>query len=124
MIEEQFAGELRQFALRRSRYAHIQSGLGYEAIGTIGNLFQRDRAFQLGDTDCREIIAHANSGPDDPLALMRNRRLVDEEMNDKPLGDYIPLVTSIILEAFSRPEGADDDGDKVGQQAEVLRPTG
>jgi len=102
-----FAGVSRQFSLKPSRYSALQRGIGYESIGSIGELFHRSRALQLGNSECRQIIAHALAGPDDPVGFMLAMEEVDAEMDEKPIANYLPLVADIVVDAFS---GLADDG--------------
>lgn len=100
MIERSFAGELRQFALRPSAFARF-GPMGYEVpqFGNLVSLWKQAEDMTLSEAAVRHVITHALAGPDDPVALIRARRLVADEMDGQSVASYIALARIIIIEA-------------------------
>lgn len=110
MIERQFAGALRKFALRPSAFSHL-GPFGYEAsqFGNLAILWEQAKNVSLPDAAVRHLLTHALAGPDDPAALLRARTLIAEEMDGKPLAGYMALARDVLIEALVGAEEADGE---------------
>lgn len=114
MIEFQFAGEKREFALKPSRYSRFAKEAGFDSIGTLAELFKKSSTLSFTDSEVRHLLAHALAGPDNPVKLMKMRELVDEEMDGKPLAPFLALASLLVSDALS-PEELKADGNQVDQ---------
>lgn len=102
MIEREFAGEIRRFELRYPR-GWPSSSVGCFETPKMGNLTElADRAgrIALGGDHVRHILAHALAGPDDPVGLLRAQRMVEQEMDGKPLLPFMRIAAEVVVDAF------------------------
>jgi len=103
MIEREFAGEKRRFALGYPRNWPRSSVGCFETarFGNLAELWERGRRGLLGDGHVRHVLAHALAGPDDPAALIRAQRMVAEAMAGEPLAEFQALALEIIIDAYA-----------------------
>jgi hypothetical protein len=106
MLSREFAGETRELALRYPRnWPTVRVGCyETERFGNLAALWELGKRNLLGDGHVRHVLAHALAGADNPVALLKAHRLVEEEMQGKPLAAFQALALEVIIDAYA---GAD-----------------
>jgi hypothetical protein len=98
-----FAGEERSFQLRYPRnWPSVAVGcFENERFGNLATLWELAKVGLLGAGHVRHVLAHALAGADNPLAMMKARQIVEEEMRGKPLAAFQALAIEIIIDAYA-----------------------
>lgn len=102
-VEREFAGEVRRFQLMPPDRFKLYKGVEGD-VGNLSDLLTRSVMDTLSFSTVSHILSHGLSGGH-PITLMRMRKLVANEMLNKPLGIFTPLAIDIIAAAYA---GADD----------------